>query len=103
MAASPTASAFAGLARLRLLDWPLLKSPLIVGLTMAIALSLGDLGVAAFFGSGGLITLPLLIYERLGAYRMADAASVSLLLTLLVLAMFLIAQRWSGGWFVRTR
>jgi thiamine transport system permease protein len=92
-----------GLARLRLMDWPLLKSPLIVGLTMAIALSLGDLGVAAFFGSGGLVTLPLLIYERLGAYRMADAASVSLLLTLLVLAMFLIAQRWSGGWFVRTR
>ncbi len=89
--------------RLRLMDWPLLKSPLIVGLTMAIALSLGDLGVAAFFGSGGLITLPLLIYERLGAYHVADAASVSLLLTLLVLAMFLIAQRWSGGWFVRTR
>jgi len=92
-----------GWTRMRLMDWPLLKSPLIVGLTMAIALSLGDLGVAAFFGSGDLVTLPLLLYERLGSYRLSEAASVSLLLTLLVLAMFLIAQRWSGGWFARAR
>ena len=89
--------------RFRLMDWPLLKSPLIVGLTMAIALSLGDLGIAAFFGAGDLVTLPLLLYGRLGSYRFGEAASVSLLLTLLVLAMFLIAQRWSGGWFVRAR
>lgn len=92
-----------GWTRFRLMDWPLLKSPLIVGLTMAIALSLGDLGVAAFFGTGDLVTLPVLLYERLGTYRLSEAASVSLLLTGLVLAMFLIAQRWSGGWIVRTR
>jgi thiamine transport system permease protein len=92
-----------GIGRLRLMDWPLLKSPMIVGLTMAVALSLGDLGVAAFFGTGDLVTLPVLLYERLGSYRLGEAASVSLLLTLLVLAMFLIAQRWSGGWFARAR
>ncbi len=92
-----------GLPRLRLMDWPLLKSPLIVALTMAIALSLGDLGVAAFFGTGDLVTLPVLLFERLSAYRTAEAASISLLLSLLVLAMFLIAQRWSGGWYARTR
>ena len=92
-----------GSTRFRLMDWPLLKSPLIVGLTMAIALSLGDLGVAAFFGTGDLVTLPVLLLERLGAYRLSEAASVSLLLTLLVLSMFLIAQRWSGGWIARAR
>lgn len=92
-----------GWTRFRLMDWPLLRSPLIVGLTMAIALSLGDLGVAAFFGSSDLVTLPVLLYERLGSYRLSEAASVSLLLTGLVMAMFLIAQRWSGGWFVRAR
>ncbi|MHA1559602.1 MAG: thiamine/thiamine pyrophosphate ABC transporter permease ThiP, partial [Alphaproteobacteria bacterium] len=74
--------------RFRLMDWPLLRSPLIVGVTMAIALSLGDLGVAAFFGTGDLVTLPLLLFERLSSYRLGEAASVSLLLTLLVLAMF---------------
>lgn len=89
--------------RFRLMDWPLLKSPLIVGLTMATALSFGDLGVAAFFDTGDVVTLPLLLFERLGAYRTTEAASIALLLTLLVLAMFLIAQRWSGGWFARTR
>lgn len=92
-----------GFPRLRLMDWPLLKAPLIVALTMAVALSFGDLGVAAFFGTGDLITLPVLLFERLGAYRTAEAASLSLLLALLVLAMFLIAQRWSGGWFARAR
>lgn len=92
-----------GLTRFRLMDWPLLRSPLIVGLTMATALSFGDLGVAAFFGSGDVMTLPLLLFERLGAYRTSEAASVALLLTLLVLAMFLVAQRWSGGWFARAR
>jgi len=89
--------------RFVLTDWPLLRSPLIVGLTMATALSLGDLGVAAFFGTGDVVTLPLLLYSRLGAYRTDEAASVALLLTLLVLALFLVAQRWSGGWFARAR
>ncbi len=92
-----------GLARLRLVDWPLLKAPLIVAATMAIALSLGDLGVAAFFGSGRLMTLPLLIHDRLGAYRIDEAASAALLLTLLVTAMFLLAQRWAGGWVAAAR
>ena len=50
-------------------------------LAVAAALSLGDLGVAAFFGSGNLLTLPLLLYERMGAYRMEEAASVALLLS----------------------
>jgi thiamine transport system permease protein len=92
-----------GLARARLVDWPLLKRPLIVALAITIALSLGDLGVAAFFGSGDLVTLPLLLYRKLGAYRMEEAAAVSLLLSLLVLALFLGAQRWSGDWFAHAR
>lgn len=93
----------AGAARARLVDWPLLRGPLIVALAMAVALSLGDLGVAAFFRSGSFVTLPLLLHERLGAYRMADAAAVALLLTFLVLALFLVAQRWSGGWLAPRR
>ena len=92
----------AGVARIRLVDWPLLKRPLVVALAVAVALSLGDLGVAAFFGSGDLVTLPVLLHQRLGAYRMAEAASVSLLLSLLVLGLFLAAQRWSGDWIARS-
>jgi thiamine transport system permease protein len=85
-----------GLARLRLIDWPLLRRPLLAGLAVAAALSLGDLGVAAFFGSSELLTLPLLLYQRMGAYRIHESAAVALLLALLVLGLFVAAQRWSG-------
>jgi thiamine transport system permease protein len=83
-----------GMTRLRLVDWPLLRRPLAAALAIATALSLGDLGVAAFFGSGNILTLPLLLYQRMGSYRSAESASVALLLAALVLALFLIAQRW---------
>ena len=92
-----------GLARARLVDWPQLGRPLVVALAVAIALSLGDLGVAAFFGTGDLVTLPLLLHRQLGAYHMAEAASVSLLLSLMVLALFMAAQRWTGDGFARAR
>jgi thiamine transport system permease protein len=41
-----------GPARIRLVDWPLLKRPLAAALALATALSLGDLGVAAVFRHG---------------------------------------------------
>jgi thiamine transport system permease protein len=92
-----------GLARLRLVDWPLLRRPLAAAFAVATALSLGDLGVAAFFGSGNILTLPLLLHQRMGAYRMEEAASAALFLALLVLALFLSAQRWSGDPLARNR
>jgi thiamine transport system permease protein len=93
----------AGAARMRIVDWPLLSRPLAAALAIAAALSLGDLGVTAFFGSGTVLTLPLLLYERMGAYRMDEAASVALLLALLALGLFLAAQRWSGDPLARSR
>jgi thiamine transport system permease protein len=92
-----------GVWRLRLIDWPLLRRPLTAAFAVATALSLGDLGVAAFFGSGNILTLPLLLYQRMGAYRMAESASVALFLALLVLALFLGAQKWSGDPLARGR
>jgi thiamine transport system permease protein len=92
-----------GFWRIRLIDWPMLRRPLAAAFAVATALSLGDLGVAAFFGSGNLLTLPLLIYQRMGSYRLAESASVALLLSALVLALFLAAQRWSGGSLARSR
>ena len=83
-----------GMTRLRLVDWPLLRRPLAAALAVATALSLGDLGVAAFFGTGNVLTLPLLLYQRMGSYRSAESASVALLLAALELALFLVAQRW---------
>jgi thiamine transport system permease protein len=92
-----------GWSRLRIVDWPLLKRPLYAALAVATALSLGDLGVAAFFGAGNLQTLPLLLYQRMGAYRLEEAAAVAFLLALLVLGLFVAAQRWSGDALARSR
>jgi thiamine transport system permease protein len=93
----------AGAWRVKLVDWPLLRRPLLAALAVATALSLGDLGVAAFFGSGNILTLPLLLYERMGNYRMAESASVALLLAALALGLFLAAQKLSDDPLARSR
>ena len=71
-----------GWNRLRLVDWPSLRRPLATGFAFAMALSLGDLGVIALFGSDAVQTLPYLLLARMGSYRTADAAGLALLLGL---------------------
>ncbi|MCO6388225.1 thiamine/thiamine pyrophosphate ABC transporter permease [Aliihoeflea sp. 40Bstr573] len=87
-----------GLARLRLVDWPLMRRPLGTAFAFAMALSLGDLGVIALFGSDAVQTLPYLLLARMGSYRTADAAGIALLLALLTLILMLAAE-----WFGRRR
>jgi thiamine transport system permease protein len=57
------------------------------------ALSLGDLGVIALFGSDAVQTLPYLLLARMGSYRTADAAGLALILGLLCLALMMLADR----------
>jgi thiamine transport system permease protein len=82
-----------GWSRLRLVELPVLRRPLLTGFAFAMALSLGDLGVIALFGSDAVQTLPYLLYQRLGSYRTADAAGLALLLGVLCLALMLAADR----------
>jgi thiamine transport system permease protein len=82
-----------GWTRLRLIDWPALRRPLAVALAFAAALSLGDLGVIALFGSESVKTLPYLLMERMGAYRTADAAGLALFLALLCLGLVAVADK----------
>jgi thiamine transport system permease protein len=82
-----------GWNRVRLLDWPVLRRPLSTAFAFAMALSLGDLGVIALFGSDSVQTLPYLLLARLGSYRTADAAGLALVLGLLCLALMLLAGR----------
>lgn len=84
-----------GWNRLRLVDWPSLRRPLATGFAFAMALSLGDLGVIALFGSDSVQTLPYLLLARMGSYRTEDAAGLALLLGLVCLALVLTAD-WMG-------
>ena len=84
-----------GWDRARLIDWPVLRRPIATGFAFAMALSLGDLGVIALFGSDSVQTLPYLLLARLGSYRTDDAAGLALLLGLLCLALVFMADRFA--------
>ncbi len=76
-----------GRARLMLVDWPALRKPALMALSFAMALSLGDLGAMALFGSNDLMTLPWLLYSRLGSYRTSDADGLALILGVICLLL----------------
>ena len=78
-----------GLARLRLIEAPLLRAPLGLALATVIAFSVGDLGVAALFGMGDNMTLPLYVYSLIGSYRMEQGGAAALLLCALILVLFI--------------
>ncbi len=82
-----------GWSRLRLIDWPVLRRPVLVAGAFAMALSLGDLGVVALFGSDSVQTLPYLLLSRMGSYRTEDAAGLALMLGALCLALMTLADR----------
>jgi thiamine transport system permease protein len=79
-----------GTTRLKLIDLPVMRRPLMTAGLFAFALSLGDLGVITLFGSDQILTLPGLIYQKMGSYRTNDAAGLALYLALLTgIATFL--------------
>lgn len=82
-----------GWTRFRLVDWPALRRPLSAAFVFAMALSLGDLGVIALFGSEHVQTLPYLLLSRMSSYRTADAAGLALFLAILTLILMLLADR----------
>jgi len=91
-----------GWQRLRLIEWPGLRRPVALALAVAATLSLGDLGVIALFGSQDFATLPLLLYQAMGGFRMGEAAVIAALLSLLCLVLFLVIEGGLGGLRRRT-
>ena len=86
-----------GWNRWRLVDWPLLRGPIGLASALVAALSFGDLGAIALFGTSNTATLPLLIYQQLAAYRLDAAAATALLLVALALGGFVAMERVVGG------
>jgi thiamine transport system permease protein len=82
-----------GMNRFRLVDWPSIRRPLFTALAFAMALSLGDLGVIALFGSDAVQTLPYLLLARMGSYRTADAAGLALFLGIICLMLMMLVDR----------
>ncbi len=79
------------------MEFPVARRELGFAAALAAALSVGDLGVVALFGSEGFRTLPWLLYERSGRYQSEEAAAIALALLLLSLAFFAGIERVVGG------
>ena len=86
-----------GWNRFRYLEWPLLRRPLGLAAALVTALAMGDLGVIALFGTPHTTTLPLMIYQQLGAYMIPHATVTALVLLLLSLTVFWGLERIIGG------
>ncbi len=87
----------AGWNRLRLIEWPVLRRPAALAFAVAGALAMGDLGAIALFGTRDTATLPLLMYQRMGGYRLDEAAVTALVLVAMCLALFVVIERGVGG------
>lgn len=82
-----------GINRLLQIDIPAILPALATGFIFAVALSLGDLGAIALFGSDRIVTLPWLLYQKLGSYRTSDASGLALLLGGMTMGLMFIADR----------
>ena len=81
-----------GPTALILVTLPRLARPLGFGAGVALALSMGDLGVIALFASDAQATLPLAIQRLAGAYRMDAAAGASLVLITISFTLFALCD-----------
>lgn len=82
-----------GWRRLRLIEWHHLAGPVKYAFALAFSLSLGDFTAIALFGSHHFTSLPHLLYQQLGSYRGEQAAVTALILLLVCLSVFWIAER----------
>ncbi|MGI9513978.1 MAG: thiamine/thiamine pyrophosphate ABC transporter permease [Anderseniella sp.] len=82
-----------GVQRWRLIDLPVLARSLTLAFAFAAALSIGDLGAAALFGSADFVTLPLLLLQKMGSYRSLEAGGIALLLAGFCLGLIWLAER----------
>jgi len=87
----------AGWHRWRRIEWPQLRRAAGLSMALVAVLAMGDLGVIALFGSADSTTLPLLLYQQLGAYRIPEAAVSAAVLLFLCLTIFGLVERGVGG------
>ena len=90
-----------GINRTRIIDWPTLRQPLGRAAALAATISFGDFGVIALFGNDHTITLPMLLYQSIGAYRSADGAVIACILVILAFGLYAAIERLIGGKYVK--
>lgn len=85
------------------LEWPLVRKSVAQAFGYALLLSLGDMGVIALFGSQGLVSLPLYLFQLIGSYQLEKGACVAVVLISLCLVLFYCSSRFIGGVTARVK
>ncbi|WP_109563090.1 thiamine/thiamine pyrophosphate ABC transporter permease ThiP [Jannaschia seohaensis] len=80
---------------LRRVGLPRLRRPAGFAAGLTAALAAGDLGVITLFATPEQATLPLMLYQLMGSYRMEEAKAAALLLVILSLGLFWLFERGS--------
>ena len=84
------------LSRWRLVESALLRPELAYIASLSFCMSLGDLGIIALFGSQDFITLPWLLYQKMGSYRTDEAAGIALIMLFITLTVFLFCLLYTS-------
>ena len=75
-----------------------LVRPLLNAFALAMSSSLGSFAVIAFFGSPDFSSLPYLLYQQLGSYRMEDAAVTAVVLMAISALPFWVLMKNKKGY-----
>lgn len=81
-----------GINRFFIVEFRAFKKPLANAISLSFILSMGDLSAISLFGNWDFKTLPLLLFEQMGSYRMDEAALSALILLIFSLVSFSIIE-----------
>jgi len=82
-----------GLPRFYIVEWRVIRQPIVHAFSISFVLSMGDLSAIALFGSQDFRTLPLYLFQLLGSYQMESAAVVALFLLILSVGIFVVIEK----------
>lgn len=86
-----------GFSRWMRIEYPALRREMGFVCALSFCFSFGDLGVIALFGNDRFSTLPWFLYQKMGAYRTTEAASIALVMLVLTILTFLLVPRLFEG------
>ena len=75
------------------IEWLYIKNTLLSTFSLILLLAMGDVAIFSIFGSNDLKTLPWLIYQLAGSYRINEASFASLILLVMYVTLLMQIQR----------
>jgi thiamine transport system permease protein len=75
------------------IEWRYIKDAMLSTFSLILLIAMGDVAIFSIFGNGELKTLPWLIYQFAGSYRINDASFASVVLLIVYLTLLIKIER----------